>query len=689
MAECAPCVAALATPQDRLEAVRAALVREAEPLVALTHLLHLCRDRHAELWERIGDPACERRVAAALEPVTALLAARPGAAVLDAAVRQALADALVEAEGTPAVLVARALAELLDEHFAHTFTDSFRGRSPYRPGVGDPIPLDTPDLRAVTRIPPTAPPWRLANRLDETRHVRLAGDWAVRFRVVFDYGLYDVTAGLVTADTVVATCHPNRTMAEFELPEDAEGRTFPVRPADPAGQHRRVDRLIGRAVAAGAGIVVLPELAVTPSLARRLRAWTRRPDGPRLLVAGSYHHQDGPSRVGAAPGRRRNTALAWVAGHTEPLLHDKHSPADRPVTEDIQPQGWPEQRVYVLADGWHLVIAICRDLLNPEAVHTLAETGANLVLVPAMSESLTAFGGPAAHLVGARQALVAVANNPGRWPDSGTGRAPSRALFGHPGFARQTRLVHTPDPGPGIALLTVGSGQIAWLDDPAGAPVPDPAGQRRVNGTIRPRPEGPRWLRRLAAHVTAAPAAHAGPAEPVALRPAAVLVLLTDDGDGPRVLLTERARDLNDYPGRLVFPGGAADPRDPDPVATALREAHEETGLAPDSVRVLGALPAFALPETRFLVTPVLAWTAGPVFSADANPAEVRAVGWYRLTEVAGDGNPYAHTDGPPAAGLMTTAVVDLLTGLLARADHAFDTRATTLTVPSMPAGGL
>ncbi|MFF7643965.1 NUDIX domain-containing protein [Streptomyces canus] len=669
---CAPCVAALATPQDRLEAVRSALAGEAEPLVALTHLLHLCRDQHAELWERVGDPACRHRVAAALEPLTGMLAARTRASTVDAALGRALADALTAVAGVPAVVVARALAELLDEHFAHTFTESFRRRSPYRPGVGDPIPLDAPDLRRVTRMPPTAPPWRLANRLDETRHVRLAGDWAVQFRVVFDYCLFGLPAGLVTAETVVATCHPNRTMAELVLPKDAEGRTFPVRPADPSRQLRQIDRLIGRAVTAGASIVVLPELSVTASVARRLRSWVQRPDGPRLLVAGSYHHADATAQE--AGRRRRNTAMAWVRGHEGPLLHDKHSPADRPVVEDIQPQGWPEQRVYVLADGWHLVIAICRDLLNPEAVHVLAETGANLVLVPAMSESLTAFGGPVAHLVGARQALVAVANNPGQWPQAGTaaGHNPARALFGHPGFARQTRLIHTPDPGPGVALLTVGSGQIAWLDDTADAATPAPGAGGRMNGSPPAHQDGPAWLRRLTACLPAAPASAAGSPGPVTLRPAAVLVLLTDGHDGsPRVLLTERARDLGDYPGLLVFPGGGADARDVGPAATALREAHEEVGLDPDSVQVIGVLPAFALPESGFLVTPVLAWSAAPVYSAGLNPAEVRAVGHFRLAEVASGGTARDRADGSAPVGAMTGAVGDLLTGLLARPDHA------------------
>ena len=163
--------------------------------------------------------------------------------------------------------------------------------------------------------------------------------------------------------------------------------------------------------------------------------------------------------------RKHNTALLWARGHDEPFTHDKHSPGESPIAEDIQPSGWPELRVHVV-DGWHLVIAVCRDLLNPEA----AAIGANLVLVPAMSETLLAFGGPGSSLVGNCQAIVAVANNPGEWPsDSRPPGRPARALFGHPGLIEQTIAVHSPGPDPGIALFAIKSAEITWV------PVPDQA----------------------------------------------------------------------------------------------------------------------------------------------------------------------------------------------------------------------
>ena len=669
---CGPCVARLSSPADRMSALRAAIEEEPEPLVALTHLLHLCRDDHRVLWERVAEPVSRSRVATVMDTLAEALPEGVTDARLTGPVRRAMAAALQTVDGVAPVVVAHALAQFLDDRYGHTFPDSFRRRSPYQPGVGDPVPLGGTDLRVIMDMRPTSPAWRLANRLDETRRIRLAGEWAVGFRIVLDYSLFEILDSVVTADTVIATCHPNRTLAEFALPQDTRQPVFPVEPADPTRQLGQINRLISAATVAGADIVVLPELCVTEELAVELQDWVRRSDGPQILVAGSFHHADDHGR--SAGRRRRNTAVAWVRGHPDPLLHDKHSPADRPVVEDIQPDGWPELRLYVTADGWHLVVAICRDLLNPQAVHAMTEAGANLVLVPAMSETLVPFGGPAAHLVGSDQALVAVANNPGGWRDEPHPLTrPGRALFGHPGFGQQTRLVHGQNTEPGIALLRVRSGQIQWIPaDPLAA---------------APRPTAlatPSWVTRLIQDVNCEPAGEQ-PQRPVTLRPAAVLVLLIADPTGPRVLLTQRAPDLSDYPDLLVFPGGAAEPHDNGPTATAIREATEEVGLDPATVSIIGHLPVFALPDSGFLVTPVLAWSPQPGFIGGANPAEVthvctvalhdlgRRIGGRPILDDAtstGTG-PDVGTPDRMALGRITATVIDLLLATLTRAEEA------------------
>lgn len=78
------------------------------------------------------------------------------------------------------------------------------------------------------------------------------------------------------------------------------------------------------------------------------------------------------------------------------------------------------------------------------------------------------------------------------------------------------------------------------------------------------------------------------------------------------VLLLSRATTLRSHPGQVAFPGGRVDAGDDGPVAAALREATEETGLDADGVDVLGTLPDIPLDYSRHLVTPVLAWWRHP-----------------------------------------------------------------------------
>lgn len=111
--------------------------------------------------------------------------------------------------------------------------------------------------------------------------------------------------------------------------------------------------------------------------------------------------------------------------------------------------------------------------------------------------------------------------------------------------------------------------------------------------------------------------------DPSLARKAAVLILFGALDDVPAesgkplapadldVLLLERAHTLDDHPGQVAFPGGGIDP-DESPIAAALREAHEETGVNPAGVEVLGELPELALPRGNYLVTPVLGWWASP-----------------------------------------------------------------------------
>jgi 8-oxo-dGTP pyrophosphatase MutT (NUDIX family) len=86
---------------------------------------------------------------------------------------------------------------------------------------------------------------------------------------------------------------------------------------------------------------------------------------------------------------------------------------------------------------------------------------------------------------------------------------------------------------------------------------------------------------------------------------AAVLVPLYLDADGLlHVVLTKRRDDMRRHAGEVSFPGGRQDDDETDLRLTALREAHEEIGLDPDGVELVGALQPTPTIATGYAVYP-------------------------------------------------------------------------------------
>jgi len=110
----------------------------------------------------------------------------------------------------------------------------------------------------------------------------------------------------------------------------------------------------------------------------------------------------------------------------------------------------------------------------------------------------------------------------------------------------------------------------------------------------------------------------------LAKKEAGVLVPLIERASGVHVVLTKRAAHLSSHPGQIAFPGGKRDVGDVDISATALREAHEETGLNPSLVQILGQLPAHET-VTGFNVIPTIGWINAP-WVVRADPGEVAEV---------------------------------------------------------------
>ena len=114
---------------------------------------------------------------------------------------------------------------------------------------------------------------------------------------------------------------------------------------------------------------------------------------------------------------------------------------------------------------------------------------------------------------------------------------------------------------------------------------------------------------------------------------AAVLLPLYGHPESPGLVFTERRADLRRHAGEISFPGVRQDSPGEDLLATALREAHEEIGLDPAQVEVIGALAPVGTFVTGYKVHPFVGLIShGMRFRP--NPAEVATVLEFGLDEL-------------------------------------------------------
>jgi 8-oxo-dGTP pyrophosphatase MutT (NUDIX family) len=124
--------------------------------------------------------------------------------------------------------------------------------------------------------------------------------------------------------------------------------------------------------------------------------------------------------------------------------------------------------------------------------------------------------------------------------------------------------------------------------------------------------------------------------------PAAVLVPLVEREPGLTVLLTQRSETLKDHAGQISFPGGRIEPGDADAWRAALREAHEEIGLAENFVEFAGYMPDHWV-GTGFRVTPVVGFV-NPGYELRIETAEVHDVFEVPLDFILDEANHKART---------------------------------------------
>jgi 8-oxo-dGTP pyrophosphatase MutT (NUDIX family) len=105
---------------------------------------------------------------------------------------------------------------------------------------------------------------------------------------------------------------------------------------------------------------------------------------------------------------------------------------------------------------------------------------------------------------------------------------------------------------------------------------------------------------------------------------AAVLIPMHGWPENPGLVFTERRSDLRRHAGEISFPGGRRDGGE-ELLDTALREAEEEIGLAPDNVEVVGALPPIGTFVTNYKVHPFVGLIEQGL-RFEPNPSEVESV---------------------------------------------------------------
>lgn len=125
-----------------------------------------------------------------------------------------------------------------------------------------------------------------------------------------------------------------------------------------------------------------------------------------------------------------------------------------------------------------------------------------------------------------------------------------------------------------------------------------------------------------------------GPVPVASPRQSAVLAPLYDGEHGPAVVLTRRAAHLRNHHGEVSFPGGRQEDHDADLVATALREAHEEIRLEPETVEIVGRLDRLSTFVSQSMIHPFVGVLAVPPLGLVADPGEVEHILYVPLAEL-------------------------------------------------------
>ncbi len=108
-------------------------------------------------------------------------------------------------------------------------------------------------------------------------------------------------------------------------------------------------------------------------------------------------------------------------------------------------------------------------------------------------------------------------------------------------------------------------------------------------------------------------------------RRSAVLLPLYPEASSIHIVMMKRQENQLHHAGEISFPGGAVEDQDCDIIHTALRESHEELGIHPKDVEIMGLLTPLYIAPSHNMVQPVVGWLSTPP-RLKPEPAEVAQV---------------------------------------------------------------
>lgn len=344
----------------------------------------------------------------------------------------ALADFLDAALGDEDfVLRARDAATALDNRRGAHFFAWFAGQRLLR-RADDPLPVPpaevaTEELGVTSGLPPPpdglSVPTRLGVPLDGTKHLRLCPRDLGKLWIELDarrHGVVDAHFALPDAvwAAVIPSCDvlEDLTYDEIDRPNTPPG-FYQVRPKDERTENYRARLKAGLAIAAAAGasMVVLPELCTDAGLEADIVAWFAATPAVKVVIAGSRHLEQ------HEPRRNRARVLLRGLRPDDHLFHDKFSNFSIKLAGVLREERIerPNKVTIIAGRRWSFSPLICKDFMEPEPRHILEKLRVSVVLVPSMSPKTDLYVTSASAVAQHAQALVFVANAP-HGPDDHT-----------------------------------------------------------------------------------------------------------------------------------------------------------------------------------------------------------------------------------------------------------------------------